>query len=209
MILYEFGYCRSTRVHWLLREVGVEYESVSVDLCKGEQRSPAFLAVNPYGKLPVLVDGGLTVTESAAICTYLADKYPGSHLIPDPGTAGRAHYYQWTCFCIAELEPQLWSIRKNMLLYPKARRSLQAVRVAREEYDLAVQVLDDHLSKHDYVVGASFGAADVIICYNLIWADTLKLLDAYPALGDYVERLKRRPAFPGHLFSEKYRRLMR
>lgn len=209
MILYEFGYSRSTRVHWLLREIGVEYESVSVDLCKGEQRSPAFLAVNPYGKLPVLVDGGLTLSESAAICTYLAEKYPGSRLIPDPGTPGRAHYYQWICFCIAELEPQLWSIRKNMILYPKAKRSLQAVRVARDEYDLAVQVLDDYLSKHAYMAGPDFGAADVIICYNLIWADTLKLLDTYPVLTGYVERLKRRQAFPGHLFSEEYRRLMR
>ena len=209
MLLYEFGYSRSTRVHWMLREAGVEYESISVDLSRGEQRSPEFLEVNPYGKLPVLVDGDLTITESAAICLYIAEKYPEKGYIPPAATADRARFYQWVCFCIAELEPQLWSIRKNMILYPKAKRSLQAVRVAQEEYGLAARVLSDHLSKSEYVAGGAFGAADVIVCYNLIWADTLKLLKEYPALIAYMQRQRGRPAFPGHLFSEKYRRLMR
>ena len=105
MKLYEFGVSRSTWVHWVLREAGLEYETVSIDLIKGEQRSPEFLAINPYGKLPVLDDAGTVITESAAICTYIAEKFPEANLIPVPATAARAHYHQWICFCIAEMEP--------------------------------------------------------------------------------------------------------
>jgi glutathione S-transferase len=73
MKLYEFDVSRSTRVHWVLREADVKYESITVDLVQGEQKSPEFLAINPYGKLPVLEDHGIIITESAAICTYIAD----------------------------------------------------------------------------------------------------------------------------------------
>jgi glutathione S-transferase len=206
MTLYEFGFSRSARAHWVLREAGVEYQTISVDLTKGEQRKPEFLAVNPYGKLPVLVDDdGVAVTESAAICTYIAEKYPDKQLIPGPGNSARAHYHQWICFCIAEMEPHLWSIRKNMILYPKEQRSLQAIRVAKEEYDKAVRVLAAHLADQTYVLGESFSAADIVMGYDLIWADTLNLLAGYPVLTDYLERLKQRPAFPIQMLTDTVR----
>jgi len=200
--LYEFGISRSARAHWVLREAGVEYESISVDLTRGEQKAAEFLAINPYGKLPVLVDTAGTVTESAAICTYIAEKYADKKLIPEQGTLARAHFYQWICFCIAEMEPQLWSIRKNMLIYPKELRSRQAIRVAKHEYTVAASVLNDHLSGNEYLLAEHFTAADIVVCFNLIWADTLKLLADFPALGKYMEKLKQRPAFPAFLFTE-------
>jgi glutathione S-transferase len=200
--LYEYGISRSTRAHWVLREAGVEYESISVDLTRGEQKAAEFLAVNPYGKLPVLVDTAGTVTESAAICTYIAEKYADKKLIPEQGTLARAHYHQWICFCIAEMEPHLWSIRKNMLIYPKEMRSHQAIRVAKQEYALAVSVLNDHLSANEYLLAEHFTAADIVVCFDLIWADTLKLLADFPVLGKYMEKLKQRPAFPEFLFTE-------
>jgi len=202
VVLYEFGISRSARVHWVLREAGVKYESISIDLTRGEQKSEEFLAVNPYGKLPVLVDAGEVITESAAICTYIAEKYPDRKLIPEQGTIARAHYHQWISFCIAEMEPQLWSIRKNMLIYPKEQRSRQAIRVAKMEYDITLKVLNDHLSSNKCILGAQFSAADIVICFDLIWADTLRLLVDYPVLKKYMENLKQRPAFPGFLFTE-------
>lgn len=200
--LYQFGVSRSARVHWTLREAGAEYETVSIDLTKGEQSTPEFLAINPYGKLPVLVDGDAVVTESAAICTYVAEKYPAARLIPEPATIARAHYYQWVCFCIAEMEPQLASIRKNMVKYPKPKRSLMAIDIGREEYAKAAGLLAAHLEKNEYVLGKEFSAADIIIGYDLIWADSLKLLDEIPVLKAWLEKLKQRPAFPDFLFTE-------
>lgn len=203
--LYQFGISRSARVHWTLREAGVQYETVSIDLTKGEQSTPEFLAINPYGKLPVLVDGDAIVTESAAICTWIAEKFPAAQLIPEPGTLARAKYYQWVCFCIAEMEPQLASIRKNMIKYPKPKRSLLAIEVGREEYAKAAGILAAHLEKNPYLLGEQFSAADIIIGYDLIWADSLKLLADIPVLKAWLEKLKQRPAFPHFLFTETVR----
>ena len=202
MKLYEYGRSRSTRCHWILAELGLEYESVSVDLVQGEQHKPAFLALNPYGKVPVLVDGDTVVTESAAICTWLAERHADGQLIPPAGTAQRAHYYQWTFFCMAELEPFLWSIRRHMLIYPREKRSLAAIRLARAEYTANLACLAQHIEAHGHVPGPAFSAADIIIAYNLLWAQSLRLLDEYPVLGDYLLRLRRRPAFPRHIYDD-------
>lgn len=202
MKLYEYGRSRSTRCHWILAELGLEYEAVTIDLTRGEQRRPGFLAINPYGKVPVLEDGDAVVTESAAICTWLAERYPGKKLIPPEGTLARAHYYQWTFFCMAELEPHLWAMRKHMLIYPKAKRSPAAIRLAKEEYVANVACLAGQIGGDGFVLGPAFTAADIIIGYNLLWADTVGLLDGYASLHDYLERLKQRPAFPHHIYGK-------
>src|SRR5215470_9448924 len=103
MQLYEFGPTRSLRPRWVLQELGVPFEAVNVNLAKGEHRTPAFLELNPYAKLPVLVDGDLTLTESVAISLYLAEKYPHKRLIPQDG-AERADVYRWLLFAATELE---------------------------------------------------------------------------------------------------------
>ena len=82
MKLYEFAPTRSIRARWTLQELGVEFEAVTVNLMAGEHRRPEFLKINPAGKLPVLVDGDTVLTESIAIVTYLAEKYPEKKLIP-------------------------------------------------------------------------------------------------------------------------------
>ena len=204
--LYQFDVSRSMRGHWVLREVGAEYESITINLVEGEQRSPEFLAINPYGKLPVLEDEGNTITESAAICTYIAEKYPQAELIPPPATIERGHYYQWVCFCIAEMEPHLWSIRKHMMLYPKAQRSLSAVKIAKREYINAARILDHHLSDNDYMLGQKFSAADIVVCYDLFWANTMKLLTEFPGLHNYMTKLQQRPAYPNFLITENSKR---
>ena len=201
MKLYEFDVSRSMRVHWVLREVEADFESVIIDLRKGEHKTPEFLAINPYGKLPVLEDNGDFISESAAITTYIAEKYPEKKLIPEVQTIHRAQYYQWMCFCIAEMEPHLWSIRKHMIIYPKEKRSLAAIKLAKNEYIKAVSVIDKHLKDKEYMITDHFSAADIIICYDLFWAESLKLLVEYPELIEYKNRLQARPAFPQHLIN--------
>lgn len=200
MKLYEYPQSRSTRVQWMLAELELDYQSVTVDLVKGEQFGEEFLAINPYGKVPVLDDDGTVITESAAICTWLAEKYARGRLIPAEGSVQRGRYYQWTYFCMAELEPCLWSIRKHMLIYPKHKRSRAAIDLAREEYRHNIQCLARRISEEDYILDSGFSAADVIIGYNLLWADSLKLLRDFPEVREYIGRLKERPAFPVDIY---------
>ena len=119
MKLYEFAFTRSIRARWTLQELGVDFEGVTVNMRAGEHRSPQFLAINPAGKLPALVDGDLVLTESAAIVWYLAEKY--RKFLP-ADLAGRAEVNRWLLFTVTELEQPLWRIAKNRNLYPEAQR---------------------------------------------------------------------------------------
>ncbi len=110
---------RATRVTWALEELAVEYRYHPVDLLKGEGQKPEFRKLNPSGKVPVLVDGDLVLSESAAICAYLGDKFPESGLVPRPGTADRAKYDQWSYFLLTELEQPLWTAGKHRFVYPE------------------------------------------------------------------------------------------
>jgi len=106
MKLYEFAPTRSIRVRWTLQELGVDFEAVTVNMLAGEHRSPAFLKLNPAGKLPVLEDGNLLLTESVVIVLHLAEKYPAKGLMPtDLGQ--RARLYKWLMFAATELEQPL------------------------------------------------------------------------------------------------------
>src|SRR5215470_16813254 len=102
MILYEFPPTRSIRARWTLQELGVPFEAVQVNLIAGEHRRPEFLRINPAGKVPVLVDGDLVLTESVAIPVYLAEKHPERRLLPtDPRQRAQAN--QWLMFAATEL----------------------------------------------------------------------------------------------------------
>jgi glutathione S-transferase len=102
MKLFEFAPTRSIRARWTLQELGVEFEAVSVNLLAGEQRQAEFLAINPAGKVPVLVDGNLVLTESVAIVLYLAEKYRERGLLPD-NLDVRAQMTRWLLFTTTEL----------------------------------------------------------------------------------------------------------
>ncbi len=121
MKLYGFPPTRSIRVLWTLRELDVEFEFVNVDPTKGELRRPEFLAVNPAGKLPVLVDGDFILTESVAIVLYLAEKYPEKGLLPS-GLRARAEVNRWLLFSATELEQPLWRIARHTSVYPPEKR---------------------------------------------------------------------------------------
>src|SRR5690348_7026998 len=109
--LYEFAPTRSIRARWMLQELGVPFEAVTVNLLAGENHTKHFLDINPAGKLPALVDGDLVMTESVAIVLYLAEKYREQGFVPDdPGD--RAQMYKWLLFAATELEQPLWRISK-------------------------------------------------------------------------------------------------
>jgi glutathione S-transferase len=179
----------------MLQELGVPFQAVFVDPSVGELRSPEFLALNPAGKLPVLVDGALVLTESIAIVLYLGEKYPERGFIPTD-LAERAEFYRWIMFTVTELEQPLWRINRHEALYPEDRRVPADTPVARQDFGEMAEVLEAHMRNREYVVGARVSAADFVLAYTLDWANEIALLDRVPVLGDYLERMYRRPNAP-------------
>jgi glutathione S-transferase len=192
MQLYEFGPTRALRVRWTLQELGVEFEAVSVDMRAGEHLRPEFLKLNPAAKLPVLVDDGQVLTESAAIVLYLAEKYPEGNLLPTD-LMERAQAYRWLLFNVTELEQPLWRMARHEFLYPKEKRSPQDIQLAREDFRPMVEVLDRHMQGRTYVAGNSVTVTDFVVAFTLDWANEVKLLDDFPGLRQYMENMYRRP----------------
>ena len=195
MKLYGFGPTRSLRALWGLRELDAEFEFVTVNLLAGENRSPDFLRLNPTGKVPVLVDGDLVLTESAAIVLYLAEKYPSKGLLPRD-LKQRAEAYRWVMFAVTELEQPLWRISRHTFLYPEDKRLPADIALAREEFIAMAAVLDRHMEGRRFIVGDSMTVADCVTAYLMDWANEQHLLDGCPQLGAYLGRMYARPKAP-------------
>jgi glutathione S-transferase len=186
---------RSGRVAWTLEEAQASYEYVFVDLKKGEARKPEYLAINADGKVPSLIDGELTLTESAAICIYIADKFPAAELIPSHATLDRARLHQWCFFALSELEQPLWTINKHTFALPEQHRVPAVKDSARFEFARALKVLDAALVDRKFIVGDRFSVADILIAHTLWWARAIKIEIASAGVINYTERMLSRPAY--------------
>lgn len=195
MKLYGLGPTRSLRALWALRELDAEFEFIPVGVLTGEVRSPDFLRINPAGKLPVLVDGDEVITESAAIVMYLAEKYPHKGLMP-ANLKDRAQAYRWSMFALTELEQPLWRMAKHAFLYPKDKRLPDDIALAREDFRAMAEVLERHMEGRAFIVGDGITIADCVTAYVLDWANDRGLLDGFPTLKAYMERMYQRPKAP-------------
>jgi len=195
MKLYGFGPTRSLRARWALQELDAEFEFVPVNLMAGEHRHPDFLRLNPAGKLPVLVDGDLVLTESAAIVMYLAEKYGAKGLMP-AGLAERAQAYRWSLFAVTELEQPLWRIAKHSFLYPEDKRLPEDIALAKEEFVAMAAVLERHMDGREFIVGNGMSIADCVTAYVLDWGNEHGLIDGFANLKAYMERMYARPRAP-------------
>jgi glutathione S-transferase len=195
MKLYGMGPTRSLRVLWALRELDAEFEFVLVNLRAGENRRPEFLRLNPAAKLPVLVDGDLVLTESAAIVMYLAEKYPARGLIPDD-IKQRAQAYRWIMFAMTELEQPLWRMARHSFVYPEDKRLPADIALAREDFIAMAAVLDHHMEGRRFIVGDNITIADCVTAYLMDWANEQHLIDGFPQLRAYLERMYARPTAP-------------
>jgi glutathione S-transferase len=194
MKLYYVPQTRAVRVRWMLEELEVPYELVRVDVAKREQKSPAYLEVHPLGHVPALVDGDLTLFESAAICTWLADRYPDKRLAPEPGTPERGLYYQWLFYAATELEPPLQTLSQHTRRLPEERRIPAVIEPARALFAAAADGLARGLGEREFLVGERFTTADLIVASLLFWARGFGLTDPPPSLTAYAQRLLARPA---------------
>jgi glutathione S-transferase len=198
MKLYEFAPTRSIRARWMLQELGIEFESESIDLAAGRQRTAEFLEINPAGKVPALVDGDVVLSESVAIVLYLAEKYADRGFVP-ADLRQRAEMYRWLLFTVTELEQPLWRIARHTTLYPEHERLPGDALLARREFASMADVLERHLTGRTFVVADRVTAADFVVAYTLDWANEVRLLDEHPILRAYLDRLYARPRAPRHI----------
>jgi glutathione S-transferase len=192
MKLYEFPPTRSIRVRWTLQELGVPFESVIINMISGEHQTPEFAKINPARKLPVLVDGDLTLTESIAIVLDLGEKYLDKGLMPrDLGQ--RAEFYKWIMFAATELEQPLWRIARNTSVYPENKRVAADIPNARDDFMQSAAVLEEHMKGRQFLVGNTATIADFVMAYTLDWGNEAHLLDGRPNLKAYLARMYARP----------------
>jgi glutathione S-transferase len=188
MKLYWSPRSRSFSALWLMEETGQAYERVLTDISKGTQKTPEYLAVNPMGKVPAIKDGETTLAESAAICAYVAERYPEAKLAPPLGDALRAKYYYWLFFGPGCIEPAMVQVATKMEMNPTAAGWGDAKRV----YD----VLDTALEKGPWILGENFSAADIVVASGLNFSVRLfKMVAARPSFDRYLDACAARPAF--------------
>jgi glutathione S-transferase len=195
MKLYGFGPTRSLRALWGLRELDADFEFVPVNLLAGENRRPEFLALNPAGKVPVLADGDNVIPESAAIVLYLAEKYPDRGLLPT-GLKERAQVYRWVMFAMTELEQPLWRISRHTFVLPEDKRVPQDLALAREDFAAMAGVLERHMQGRRFIVGERVTVADCVTAYLMDWANESHLIDGFPNLRAYLDRMYARSTAP-------------
>ena len=187
---------RTLRAHWMLHELDVPYEAKLYPPRTADTQTEEFLALNCKGKVPVLVDGDLVLTESAAIVTYIGDQYgPESGLVPAPYTAERAKYNEWLAYVQMELDAlSLYILRKHRDLADLYGEAPAAVRAAIEGFARLIEFAERHVCGHPYLVGKQFTGADLMLVTCLMWAKAYDV--AVPeTIAEYRDRLTGRAAF--------------
>ena len=179
---------RAQRGIWLLEEAGLEYEMVRIDLDVEESRvAEGFLDASPMGKVPALIDGDVRMSESAAICLNIADRYAMGSLAPSIDDARRGKYLYWTLYTPAVIEPAM--SEKFNDVEPNRRRSGWG------DFDLMIETWDAALDGRDWILGDQFTAADVMLGSSAIFLGMFGMLPDSRNLSQYADRCIERPAY--------------
>ena len=178
---------RSTGALILLEELGAPYELHVLNMKAGEQRQPAYLALNPMGKVPAVKHGDAFITEQVAIFIYLADLYPEAKLAPPIGDPLRGPYLRWLAYYGSSFEPAV--VDRAM-----KREPAPAAMSPYGDFDTMLATLLAQLGKGPYILGERFSAADVLWGTALAWTTAFKLVPETPLITAYVDRMGTRPA---------------
>ena len=184
LTLYTNPMSRGRIARWMLEEIGQPYQVVVLDYGTS-MKAPAYLAINPMGKVPALTHGARVVTEGAAICTYLADAFPEAGLMPED----RAAFYRWMFFGAGPLEAAVVNRSLGVVVPPEAKG-----RVGYGSLEDVVATLKAHLAGRDYLVGKAFSAVDVYLGSQIAWGLQFGTIPAEPEFAAYAARITARPA---------------
>ncbi len=187
LVFYTNPMSRGRIVRWMLEEVGQPYETILLDYGT-TMKAPAYLAINPMGKVPAIKHADTVVTEAAAICAYLADAFPQANLAPAPGDKRRGPYYRWMFYAAGPLE----AMASNHALgfVPPAEKRGMVGYGSRED---VLDVLERAVSHDEYLLGHSFSAADLYLGAHIGWGMQFGTIEKRPAFEAYVGRLTSRP----------------
>jgi glutathione S-transferase len=188
LTLYHAAPSRSSIVRWMLEEIGEPYDVQLLNLSKGDNRAPDYLAVNPMGKVPALKHDDVVITEAAAICTYLADEFPRAKLNVPIGDPRRGPYLKWLFFGPSCIEPAIMD-----RAFPRKEEARRAA-LGYGDFETVTDVVAKAVAGGPYLLGEQFTAADVVIGSTLRWGMMFKLLPERPEFVDYTARLAKRPA---------------
>ena len=188
MKLYWSPKTRSTRALWMLEEAGVEYERELVDVQNPDRRNtPGFLAASPMGKVPALVDGGVKMAESAAICLYIADRYAPGTLAPAVDDDSRGKFLYWLMYTPAVIEPAM-SEKFNGVETNRYRSGWG-------DFELMLETLEQGVEGRRWILGETFTAADVMLGSSVVFMRMFDMLPESAALGAYADRCLERAAY--------------
>jgi glutathione S-transferase len=184
--LYHHPFSRAANVVWMLEELGVGYELRFVDFARGGQKAPEILAMNPMGKIPILQDGDVIVTESAAIGIYLADRYSPGTLAPALDDPARGPYLRWSLFAPSVIEPGLMAKGGGWQFRPS--------NAGWGTHESLIAAMESAIAGRTYLLGDRFSMADTIFGGTVRYMLRFKLLEPSPTFTAYAERLATRPA---------------
>lgn len=185
--LHHLNFSRSTRILWLLEELGLHYEVKAYERDRTFRAPPELAAVHPLGKAPILVDDGLVLAESATILRYLESKYGDGRLVPAAGTSDRAIHEEWLDY----VESSAALPAMFMLLGAKTGGlSAGLAGFAGAELAKALTLISDRVKGRDYLMGDRLTLADIQMSYLLAALRNIGQLEGYPDVSAYLERLE-------------------
>jgi glutathione S-transferase len=190
-----FPWDRGAKARWLLTEIGVGYEDRTLE--EKDFTDPAFLKLNPMGRMPVMEFGDTPVFESSAICAYLADHYLDKGMAPALSSPARATYQQWMYFAVATLD----SFQTRIMIIediPAGELRAEKEKPLLQEVEDALRTLDVTFAKNNYLVANKFSAADICTAYTLawlpLWPEFSAIVDKFPRVKSYISRMKEMPS---------------
>jgi glutathione S-transferase len=188
LVLYTNPMSRGRIARWMLEEVDQPYRTEVLDYAS-TMKAQAYLAINPMGKVPALRHGEAVVTETAAICAYLADAFPQAGLAPPPGDRLRAPYYRWLFFSAGPVEAAISNKALGFAVPPERERMM-----GYGNFALVMDTLEAAVSRGDYLVDGGFTAADVYVGSQIGFGLMFGSIEKRPAFERYWQRISARPA---------------
>jgi glutathione S-transferase len=193
LVFYTHPMSRGRIVRWMLEEVGQPYRTEIMDY-DTTLKAPAYLAINPMGKIPTVVHGDAVVTEAAAICAYMADAFPDAGLAPPAHDPSRAPYYRWLFFGSGPVEATIVNKSAGFNARPEQARMMGYGTLERT-LDTLEKAVAGAVAGGGYLAGGRFSAADLYIGAQLDWGMQFGAIDKRPAFQTYVDNLTARPAY--------------
>lgn len=176
--LYTNPMSRGRIARWMLEECGTAYETVVLDYGT-TMKAPNYLAINPMGKVPAIQDGGAVVTEVAAICLWLADRFPDKKLAPALNTPERAEYYRWIAFVAGPFESVITAKSEGHFAKPMS--------AGYGTLDDVIRTIEAAVTGRKHLCGDHFTAADLLLSAYLSFYTMWKLLEPNPVFAAYYE----------------------